>query len=163
MARQQVVSFTVTCDVCGEEISEGDTQGSSQKISWEGGDYIVDMCARDQAALAGVLDQLRVFVAAGSEKAKTGRRRGAAGASVSRAKAKSATPRRATSPASGASASKSNMPAIRAWAQENGHQVGHRGRIPASVVAAYEQAQSGAAEAPAPKKSRSRNAAAVSA
>ena len=29
--------------------------------------------------------------------------------------------------------------AIREWARENGHQVADRGRIPASVIAAYEQ------------------------
>lgn len=30
--------------------------------------------------------------------------------------------------------------AIRAWAKDNGHQVSERGRVPASVVAAYEAA-----------------------
>jgi hypothetical protein len=37
-------------------------------------------------------------------------------------------------------ATRSNVGAVRAWAQANGHTVGDRGRIPASIVAAYEAA-----------------------
>jgi hypothetical protein len=160
MARQQVVSYTVTCDVCGEEISQGEAEAASQKISWEGADYVVDMCASDRSTLDSVLGQLRVFVDAASEKATAARRRGATGRSVSKAKAGGT--RGAAAPRSGARAQHSDMPAIRAWAVENGHKVGHRGRIPANVVAAYDQAQS-AGTAQSPPKRRPRKAAATSA
>jgi hypothetical protein len=32
------------------------------------------------------------------------------------------------------------LSAVRAWARQNGHQVSDRGRIPASVQAAYDKA-----------------------
>ena len=35
------------------------------------------------------------------------------------------------------SASRSDLSAIREWAQANGHQVGDRGRIPAAIIEAY--------------------------
>lgn len=38
----------------------------------------------------------------------------------------------------GTSAAKNDVGAIRAWAVEQGYEVGHRGRIPASVAAAYQ-------------------------
>jgi hypothetical protein len=166
MARQQVVSYTVTCDVCGE-ILDGDTQTASRKISWEGSDYVVDMCTSDQEALGAVLGQLKVFVDAGSEKAMAAQQRRPGAVSASKAKAKAngraAAPGRGAVPKPAPSGEQSRMPVIRAWALENGHQVGHRGRIPAGVVAAYDQAQAGPTEAPAPKKRRPRKAAAVAA
>ncbi len=42
----------------------------------------------------------------------------------------------------GAGASRSQTAGIRAWAVANGHNVSSRGRIPASVQAAYEAARS---------------------
>lgn len=46
---------------------------------------------------------------------------------------------------SGASPSKRNdLAAVREWAKANGHDVSDRGRIPASVMEAYDTAQRGA-------------------
>ncbi|MFT3661492.1 MAG: Lsr2 family protein [Gordonia sp. (in: high G+C Gram-positive bacteria)] len=39
-----------------------------------------------------------------------------------------------------AAATKTDTRAIRAWANENGHTVSDRGRIPADIIAAYEAA-----------------------
>jgi hypothetical protein len=46
---------------------------------------------------------------------------------------------------------------VRRWAQENGHEIANRGRIPAAVVQAYEQrstAPAAAAKVAKPKKSK---------
>jgi hypothetical protein len=50
------------------------------------------------------------------------------------------TGRRASSPSSGSASRRSDLSAVRAWARQNGHQVSDRGRIPASVQAAYDKA-----------------------
>jgi hypothetical protein len=47
--------------------------------------------------------------------------------------------------------------AVRRWAQDNGHEIANRGRIPAAVVQAYEQrstAPAAAAKVAKPKKSK---------
>lgn len=155
MARQQVVSYSVTCDVCGEGIAEGGAEGASERISWQGADYLLDLCAAHRSALAELLGQLKVFVDAGEMEGASGRRRGAGG-SAPRAKAVG----RASKSRSGSG--RPDVAAVRAWALGNGHQVGVRGRIPAGVVAAYDQAQAAEA-APVSKKGRSRKAVAAAA
>jgi len=62
--------------------------------------------------------------------------------------------RSATPPAA---ATRERSHAIRQWARESGHGVSDRGRIPASVIEAYEQAQS--APEPAPAKTRKKSSA----
>jgi Lsr2 len=47
--------------------------------------------------------------------------------------------RRGRAGAAGAPAARLDTAALRTWARENGHAVRDRGRIPAAVVAAYEQ------------------------
>lgn len=42
----------------------------------------------------------------------------------------------------GASPKRGNVSAVREWARANGHQVSDRGRVPASIQAAYEKANS---------------------
>lgn len=37
-------------------------------------------------------------------------------------------------------ASRSDLAAVRAWAKDNGHDVSERGRVPASVIEAYDSA-----------------------
>ncbi|SEF37572.1 Lsr2 protein [Amycolatopsis pretoriensis] len=41
---------------------------------------------------------------------------------------------------------------IRAWANANGYEVSERGRLSSEVIAAYDEAQATATEAPAPRK-----------
>jgi Lsr2 len=50
------------------------------------------------------------------------------------------TGRRAPSSGSGSASRRGDLSAVRAWARQNGHQVSDRGRIPASVQAAYDKA-----------------------
>jgi len=77
------------------------------------------------------------------------RARSRVGAGRGRSAARSATPPIA--------ATRERSHAIRQWAHESGHDISARGRIPASVIEAYEQAQS--APEPAPAKTRKKSAA----
>ncbi|RSD10844.1 histone-like nucleoid-structuring protein Lsr2 [Amycolatopsis eburnea] len=49
---------------------------------------------------------------------------------------------------------------IRAWANANGYEVSDRGRLSTEVVSGYEQAQTAASEAPAPRRRSPRKKAA---
>jgi len=170
MAKKQVVSYSYTCDVCGNEIPETEADGASRKVSWEGTDYVLDVCATHGSELTGVLAQLKGFVDV-AHRAGGGRGRRAATAS-STATTRSPRPRRAA-PATAASGApkRSDLASIRSWAQANGHTVGDRGRIPAAIIAAYDASKNGsgngssngsAAEA-APRKRQPRKAAAAKA
>lgn len=144
MARQQVVSVTYTCDVCGDEIPESDAEGAAQSLGWEDADYTVDLCATHQAELADILDQLKMFADAGQRSGPARRRATPAKAAAVAPSTAGASPtrgRRRSGAASSAPASsrRRDLPAIRSWAQEHGHQVGERGRLPGRVVAAYDQ------------------------
>ena len=136
MARQQQVSYTLTCDICGVEISERDSEGASRKISWEGAEFHIDLCATHQGELDKCLHQLREFVDAASPTVAR-RGRGAARRSTRTPQGPRAAGPRST-PASGG---RSDIPAIRVWARENGYQVGDRARIAAPIMAAYDEAQ----------------------
>jgi hypothetical protein len=162
MARRQVVTYAYTCDVCGGRIAEGDADGASRKISWEGSDYVVDVCSVDQVAVDAVLSKLKVFVDAGSGKATTKRHRTSPG-SASKTRATKAP--REVGHESVSSPARPDLPAIRVWARENGHRVAARGRIPATLIAAYVQAKAPSTPgiAPAPGKRRARRAAAAKA
>jgi Lsr2 len=50
------------------------------------------------------------------------------------------TGRRGSSSGGSSSSRRGDLSAVRAWARQNGHQVSDRGRIPASVQAAYDKA-----------------------
>ncbi|UVS78423.1 Lsr2 family protein [Actinokineospora sp. UTMC 2448] len=56
-----------------------------------------------------------------------------------------------TSGGSGESRSKEETKAIREWARQNGHDISERGRIPGSVIEAYESAQAAPAGGGKPK------------
>ncbi len=159
MARQQVVSYTLTCDVCGEEIPESDTDGASRKISWEGTEYLVDLCTAHQGELNEALEHLKVFVGAGRRAPSGGHRRRAATQS---APSRPARGPRAAKSSGGGRARASALTAVRSWAVENGHKVGDRGRIPAAVMAAYQEATNGSTAPAAAPKRRARKAAAAS-
>lgn len=157
MARQQVVSYTYMCDVCGAEIPESDADNASRKVSWGGADYMVDVCSTHQGELTETLDKLKGFVDAGRRNVASRRRRAAAAGTTTTATATAApgSPRGRSGRATGSTGSgRSDLGAIRAWAQANGYQLGDRGRIAATIVAAYDAAQelAGAPSAPAPKR-----------
>lgn len=94
----------------------GDT-GSTISFALEGKAYEIDLSPDNAQKLR---DALAPFISAG-------RRSG----SSSSAKTTISTRR----------SSQQNLAAIRAWANENGHSVSDHGRIPATVMAAYEAAQ----------------------
>jgi hypothetical protein len=158
MARNQVVSYTITCDVCGEEIPDNESDDATREFSLDGASYQVDICARHREELSEILDRLKAFVDAGSRQAQRGRRRARAAKSrTPRARKATAATAKATS-----SAPASEVAAIRAWAVENGHAVGDRGRIPSKISAAYYEAK-GAPPAAAPARKRQPRKAAASA
>ena len=45
MAKKQVVSYSYTCDVCGNTIPDPQGDGAAHKVSWEGANYVVDVCS----------------------------------------------------------------------------------------------------------------------
>jgi len=133
MARRQVVTYTVTCDVCGEMIPDSDAEDNPRQISWDGADYQVDVCSRHRIELSDALDRVKAFVDAGATGAASRARR---------SEPAPAQPRRGPGgarPAPGPGPSRDEVAAIRAWGLLNGHEVGHRGRIPARLVAAYRE------------------------
>jgi len=162
MGRQQIVSFTWTCDLCGNEIPESDAEGASRKISWEGTDYLVDLCATHQGQLSEALEGLKVYVDAGQRSAP-GRRRRKAGVGPSSAPSSPTRRSARVVAAKSTGGSARDLGAIRTWARENGHQVSERGRISGSILSAYDDANNAEAPAgvPAPKKRRPRKAAAA--
>lgn len=101
---------------------DGSEASTTVRFGWDGVAYEIDLSAANAAAFAAAVEP---YVAAA-------RRVSARGGSVRR---------RATR----------DVAAIRDWAARNGHQLAERGRIPSGVVAAFEQAQRGAASAPAKK------------
>jgi len=169
MAKKQVVSYSYTCDVCGNTIPDTHADGATHKVSWEGADYVIDVCSDHGDKLGNILGQLKGFVDAGH---RTGARRGRRSAVATTAAA--TRPARAgravaTTSGSGTGPKRGDVGSIRRWARDNGHQVSERGRIPGAILAAYDAANSGppaaAAEAPkaaspTPRKRRPRKAAA---
>jgi hypothetical protein len=124
MAQRQVTVFID--DVTGDELEGGETVS----FALDGVEYQIDL-SEERA------DELRKAFAPYVLKGRRTGGRYARGGSAS-----AGPPRRSPdSSSTGTSGrSKRDMQAIREWAQANGHKVSDRGRIPASVVEAYEAA-----------------------
>jgi hypothetical protein len=121
MAQKTIVQLIDDLD--GKELKLG--QGETVTFGIDGVDYELDVSNRNAKKLR---DALAGYVSA-ARKVGGSRSRGAR-----------------TSSGGGAGTAKRDPEqtrAIREWAQRSGHQVSDRGRIPASVVDAYEQAHSG--------------------
>ena len=112
MAR--VTQVSLVDDIDGSAASE------TVSFSLEGKQYQLDLSEKNAAKLR---DALGPFVASG-RRSSGGRRRSSGGPKMTQ---KPATDRERTA-------------AIREWAREHGHKVADRGRIPASVIDAYEKA-----------------------
>jgi len=124
MAQRQVTVFID--DVTGEELDGGETVN----FALDGVQYQIDL-SEERA------DELRKALATYVLKGRrTGGRYARGGGASTGRPSRSGGP--ATSGTSGRS--KRDMQAIREWAQANGHKVSDRGRIPASVVEAYQAA-----------------------
>ena len=94
---------------------DGGKAESSVSFGYQGTNYEIDLSKRNSAAMEKVL---ATYLAVARKVPSTRR---SAGRSSSRA-------------------AKSDLPAIREWAQENGYQVSGRGRIAADVQEAYRAA-----------------------
>jgi hypothetical protein len=159
--------------VCSDTIPDSEGESSTRKLSWEGTDYVVDVCATHAAELSDVLIQLKGYVDAGHRgTVRRGRRPSALAAAASSSPRAPRGRREATSTASSGTAPKrGDLGTILAWARENGLKVSERGRIPGSLLAAYDEANSAPAPepvaAPAPvaaaRKRRPRKTASASA
>ena len=124
MAQRQVTVFID--DVTGDELESGETVN----FALDGVEYQIDL-SEEHA------DELRKAFAPYVLKGRRTGGRYARGGGASAGK-----PRRSADSASPDTSgeSKRDTQAIREWAQANGHKVSDRGRIPASVVKAYEAA-----------------------
>jgi hypothetical protein len=123
MAQRQVTVFID--DISGEELTE---DGETVSFALDGVQYEIDLSGENA-------EELRQALATYIEHARRtgGRSRassGSGGGGSRRSGASSSSGRR----------SSSDTQAIRAWAQQNGHTVSDRGRIPSSVIEAYEAA-----------------------
>ncbi|MDQ1365182.1 MAG: hypothetical protein QOF20_2635 [Acidimicrobiaceae bacterium] len=141
MAKRQVVSYTYTCDVCGDPIPDSDGDSATRKVSWEGTDYVLDVCAKHGSMLGDVLSQLKGFVDAGHRDSGRRGRRAVGAASASAPRAPQGSRAAASKSTSGTSPKRGDLGAIRAWARDNGHKVSARGRIPTALLAAFDAAQ----------------------
>lgn len=106
-------------DLTGEEADE------TVSFALDGARYEIDLSADNAAKLR---DVLAVYIAGARRAARSGAAPARPSSSVS------ATRR-------GARGDREQTGAIRAWARANGHQVGVKGRIPATIVEAYHAAQ----------------------
>jgi hypothetical protein len=111
MARQYIEQLTDDLD--------GGKADSTVRFSWESTTYEVDLSKRNAAAFAKLV---KPYIDAGRKVRRSG---GAAN-------------RRATGRSNGSRGRSGDLAAVRDWAKANGHPVADRGRIPASVLAAYQ-------------------------
>lgn len=102
---------------------DGSTPAETVYFAVSGKEYAIDLNEEHRAELEEVLDafaeQMRRYTDA------------------ARPMGKASAPRASSSRSGGARRSGTDTKAMRAWAQENGYEVGDRGRIPAEIVEAY--------------------------
>lgn len=118
----QKVQVVLTCDLDEEEVPAAQTV----TFGYDGYTYAFELCEQH---LEEVNEIFQAWIGA-ARLADGGRRR--------RSSASSATPARSRRGASGASANGSSD--VRTWARNNGFSISERGRIPAEVRRAYEEA-----------------------
>ncbi len=109
----QHIQVTLVDDVDGSEAAE------TVSFSFEGKAYELDLSEKNAKKLRKALEP---FVAAARRSGGGGRRR---------QRGSSGTPR--------GGGDRERTATIRKWAREHGHQVADRGRIPSSVIEAYEK------------------------
>lgn len=110
----------LTSDLSGEEIP-ADSAGGTVQFGVSGVEYVIDLT---EAELQEFNDALAPYVDVAQRLTNRGAR-------VSRTKLSSA-------PAG--KRSKEQLAAIRAWAKQNGHEVSERGRLPQTVLSAFDSA-----------------------
>lgn len=113
----QVTTIRVTCDL-PHEPGEGEVPGiRTRTISLDGSTVDIDVCAPHDEDLDSVFGQYAGFGRRAASKTADGRR------------------------ASRSAPARRRSGEIRAWAKAHGISVSERGRIPAGIVAQYEEAE----------------------
>src|SRR5579872_3238807 len=132
MARTQVVTYSFSCDVCGNPIPDSEQAGAATQVEFARTTYQLDLCKKDRTGLAKAVAGLQAYLDAGQAKA----------ASRSRSAGSSRRRPAATGRRRGRSAARSSadVDAVREWARANGYQVSDRGRIAQAVRDAYSSA-----------------------
>ena len=116
MARKVV--YQIVDDLDGKQLAEG--EGETVRFGLDGAEYEIDLSGTNAEKLRSLLNP---YIAGGRRVSSTRRSRSSG--------------RRERSASSSSSRDLSD---VRAWALANGYKVADRGRIPQSIVAAYEQA-----------------------
>ncbi|MGH8960988.1 MAG: histone-like nucleoid-structuring protein Lsr2 [Jatrophihabitantaceae bacterium] len=101
-----------------EDDIDGGKATETVKFALDGTNYEIDLSAKNAGKLR---DALAVYVGHGRRSARVGVRAGAA-----------------RSTGRGVRTDREQTQAIRAWARKNGHKIGDKGRIPATILEAYE-------------------------
>ena len=124
MAKQETVTYSYSCDVCGKDAEGAHTiiYGSGTRSAV----FEIDLCAVDATKLTKAQDALTALLGQG-RKSGGPRQRATAGSRP-----------RATSKRSSDGA---DAGTIRAWARAQGYEVSDRGRISADLRDAYAKAQ----------------------
>ena len=97
-------------DISGEEIADG---GRTVHFTWKNTPYTIDLTDKEAERFE---EAIQPYLDAATKVGRRSRGRGSSGSG------------------------KRDNKAIRGWANANGHNVGDRGRIPASIVEEYEAA-----------------------
>jgi hypothetical protein len=102
-----------------DDLEEGEIPADAGTVhfSLEGQEYEIDLCETNAIKLRG---SLAPFIAAARRPVTATRKR---------------------SPSTHSAVASEQLTAIREWARRNGHEVADKGRIPADVMIAFEQAQ----------------------
>ena len=118
MAQRTIVQLV--SDLSGDEMQDG--EGRTVEFSVDGTSYTIDLTDKEAAGFDKALAMYIEHATKTSGGTAGGRKRSSTGGK------------------SGSSRSKDELANIRAWAQENGHQVSERGRIKQDVLDAYHAA-----------------------
>ncbi|MDV7990491.1 Lsr2 family protein [Rhodococcus sp. IEGM 1374] len=123
MARKVTQLVEIIDDLDSKPIDEGMEQ--TIEFSWEGKDYAIDL----RPTNAEKLDKLiKPYVEAATEIGRVSKRRSKSSAGTG------------TRAPSGSGRSSEELEAIRTWLRANGHTVGNKGRIKASLVEEFDAA-----------------------
>lgn len=101
---------------------DGGTAERTVTFSWEGRSYEIDLSKKNSAAFEKTMKPYLDAARSGSAPSRAPRRRPAHGASTGAGR-------------------RTDLAAIREWARAHGHEVSDRGRVSATIVAAYEAAR----------------------